>query len=160
MVSGPPRTDGSGRMSEVQVEIHRVTAANVGDLADVHSDIFDSEIDPARLAAFVDDPHHLLVIARTGTLVVGQIRGIIHLQPDGGSQLYIDNLGVAPELRRRGLARALLREVLAWGRAHGCVDAWVATEPDNRPARRLYEQLARQPGETMACYILDIGALD
>lgn len=147
-------------MSEHRFQISRVTAASIGDLEEVHPDVFDSDIDPGKLAAILDDRHHLLVIARIEALVVGQIRAMIHLQPDGPSQLYIDNLGVAPEHHRQGVARALLREVLAWGRAQGCVDAWVATEVDNLPARGLYDRLKSQPDEEMAFYILDIGALD
>ena len=146
-------------MSEHRFQISRVTVANMGDLAEVHPDVFDSNIDPGRLAAFLQDRHHLLVIARIEALVVGQTRAMIHLQPDGPSELYIDNLGVAPEHQRRGVARALLREVLAWGRAHGCADAWVATEVDNLPARGLYDRLKSQPDEEMAFYIIDIGAL-
>ena len=33
----------------------------------------------------------------------------------------------------------MLAAMFAWGRELGCEEAWVGTEPDNLPARALYE---------------------
>lgn len=70
--------------------------------------------------------------------IVGQARGIIHLSPDQPDELYIDNMGVAPPLQRKGLGGRLLHELMSWGREHGCAYAWLGTEPDNVAARALY----------------------
>lgn len=144
----------------MDTRISRVTSANASLLAHTDPDVFDAAIDPAALAAFLASDRHLLVIAHTPALVVGQLRAMINLQPDGPSQLYIDNLGVAPAYQRQGIARALLREAFVWGQSHACTQAWVATEPDNLAARALYESVKSAPGETMAYYPLDISALD
>lgn len=143
----------------MQVEISRVTPATAHWLSHTDPEVFDAPIEPDRLSAFLADPLHFLAVARTDGLVVGQVRGMVHLQPDGPSQLYIDNLGVAPDYQRRGIARALLREALCWGREVGCEEAWVATELDNQPARALYGSIRNAPEEAVAYFTLDIGAL-
>ena len=79
-------------------EIFRITKENAPFLCEVDPDIFDEVVDLERTLAFLSAPNHLLVVARIGSLVIGQVRAIIHMQPDGLNQLYIDNLGVAPEL--------------------------------------------------------------
>lgn len=120
------------------ISIVKVTAANAGVLGKVDPDVFDHEIDPARVAAYVADPLHALYVAVDGDLVVGQIRGSVHLQPDRAPDLYIDNLGTAPSHQRRGIAAAMIGALRDWGKAQGCTYAWVATETDNDGAKGFY----------------------
>ena len=120
------------------VSIIEVTPATAGLLGNVDPDVFDHEIDPARVAAYVADPLHAMFIATDGDLVVGQIRGSVHLQPDRAPDLYIDNLGTAPSYQRRGIAAAMMKAMLRWGQARGCTYAWVATETDNQEAQGFY----------------------
>jgi ribosomal protein S18 acetylase RimI-like enzyme len=131
-------------------EVFRITPDNATCLRRVDPDIFDHQIDLERTFAFVATPFHLRVVSRIGDLVVGQIRAMIHLQPDGPNQLYIDNLGVAPAQQRRGIATALLHDVFSWGRENACADAWVATEPDNAAAHSLYDRFRNMPEQAMA----------
>lgn len=121
--------------------ILRVAPETADVLRNVAEDVFDSDIDPARLAGFLAAPGHALFVAVSANAVVGQARGIVHRQPDGPPQLYIDNLGVAPERQREGVASALLAALLDWSRGQGCESFWVATERDNAPARALYAGL-------------------
>ena len=37
-----------------------------------------------------------------------------------------------------GVASALMKAMLAWGKAQGCTHAWVATETDNEQAKGFY----------------------
>ena len=120
------------------MEIVRVTAANMSLLDKVNDDVFDAEIDKGRLAAFVARQGHALFVAVGEGEVIGQIACIVHLRPDLPNEMYIDNLGVAEEWRRKGIARRLLDEVVELARAEGCVTVWVATEPDNVAANALY----------------------
>ena len=120
------------------VAIHPITPANAALLAHVDPDVFDHAIDPAHLAAYVAAPLHAMFIAMEDGLVVGQIRGCVHLQPDRAADLYIDNLGTAPSHQRRGVASAMMKAMLDWGRTQGCVYAWVATETDNEQAKGFY----------------------
>lgn len=135
--------------------IHHITPANTALLANVDPDIFDHEIDPAHLAAYVADPRHALFVAVQDGAVVGQIRGSVHLQPDRASDLYIDNLGTAPALQRRGIAAAMMKAMLAWGEAQGCTYAWVATETDNEQAKGFYAAQAFTR-DTIAMFALEI----
>lgn len=119
-------------------------------------DVFDHEIAPDRLAAYLAAPGHLMVVAIEDGLVVGQCAGVVHRHPDKPTELYIDEVGTAATHRRRGIARAMLAELIGWGREMGCEEAWVGTEPDNVAARRLYEDLgtriAGDPAEGFVMY--------
>jgi aminoglycoside 6'-N-acetyltransferase I len=60
-------------------------------------------------------------------------------------------MGVAPSHHRRGIGRQVLDALLAHGRALGCTEAWLGTELENEPARRLYES-AGGKSETFVLY--------
>jgi ribosomal protein S18 acetylase RimI-like enzyme len=120
------------------ITVHHITTNNMDLLAHVAPDVFDHEIQPALLAAYAADKRHALFVAMTDGKVVGQIRGNVHLQPDRAPDLYIDNLGTDTAYQRRGIAAALMKSMLAWGKAQGCTFAWVATETDNDDAIGYY----------------------
>lgn len=121
------------------IEIRRLSQADTALLDRVAQDVFDDEVDPARLTAYLAEPGHLMVVAVAGGVVVGQCAAVIHRHPDQATELYIDNLGVAPDFKRRGIASRMVDEVFAWGRSLGCEEAWVGTEPDNVEGRGFYE---------------------
>lgn len=86
--------------------------------------------------------------------VVGQVAAVVHRHPDGRpTELYIDEVAVAPAQQRQGIARRMLDAMLALGKDLGCQEAWVGTEPDNVPARYLYESRSA-PVEPFAMYVL------
>lgn len=118
--------------------IHHITPANTALLGRVDPDVFDHDIDPGLLETYAADLRHAMFVAVQDGLVIGQIRGSLHLQPDRAADLYIDNLGTAPSHQRRGVASALMKALLAWGKAQGAVFAWVATETDNEQAKGFY----------------------
>lgn len=120
----------------------------------VAKDVFDEDIDPARVAAYLAEPGHLMVLAVAAGEVVGQARGMVHRHPDLPTELYIDNLGVTPGRRREGIAMRLLDELVDWGKEKGCEEAWVGTEVDNEAARALYEGRGSE-AETFVMYFYD-----
>jgi ribosomal protein S18 acetylase RimI-like enzyme len=123
----------------MQVEIRRVRPGDAALFDRVAPDVFDEPIDAARLAAYLREPnHHMLVAVRDGE-VVGQCAGVVYRHPDKPAELFIDEVGVTPALHRQGIARRMLDAMLALGKTLGCEEAWVGTEPDNGPARGLYE---------------------
>lgn len=124
-----------------KIEIRRLGPGDASVLDRVAEDVFDAPINKKRLAVCLREPGHLLFIATCNGEVVGQARGMIHFHPDMPDELYIDNLGVTPGFRRQGIGARLIRALLKAGKDHGCVEAWVGTEEDNLPARRLYESL-------------------
>ena len=137
------------------IAIHGVTAETAGLLAKVADDVFDEEITPDRLGPFLAAAGHVMFVAVEDDQVVGQIRGMVHVQPDRASDLYIDNLGVAPSHKRRGIGRQLIAALVGWGEARGCTYAWLATETDNEEAICFYETLKFERNELkwFACAI-------
>ena len=139
----------------MRTEIVRVGPTDAALLERVAIDVFDDAIDARRLAAYLSEPGHLMVLAISDGEVVGQARGIVHRHPDQPTELYIDNLGVTPDRRRERLAMRLLDELVAWGVELGCEEAWVGTEVNNEPARALYAKRgAEAEGFVMFAYEL------
>jgi ribosomal protein S18 acetylase RimI-like enzyme len=138
----------------MDVQIIHMGPADAHLLDHVADDVFDAKIDPDRLGAFLAEPRHLMVIAVSDGVVVGQGRAIIHLSPDQADELYIDNMGVAPVRQREGIGGRILDELLAWARERGCDYAWLGTEDDNVPARALYESRGSK-GAPMVIYEYD-----
>jgi aminoglycoside 6'-N-acetyltransferase I len=103
--------------------------------------VFDHPIDPRWSAEFFADPRHHLIVAVDNGTVVGMITAVHYVHPDKAPQLWINEVGVAPSHRRRGIGRRMLDAMLAHGKALGCTEAWLGTEEDNLPARRLYESV-------------------
>ena len=115
-------------------------------------DVFDEPIDPQRLTAYLAEPNHLMLVAVDDGQIVAQCAAVIHRHPDKATELYIDEVGVSPKWQRQGIARKMLDEMFALGRSLGCGEAWVGTEIDNDPARRLYEGLGSE-AETFVMYV-------
>ncbi|OWA33693.1 hypothetical protein B9G55_20340 [Saccharibacillus sp. O16] len=61
-----------------------------------------------------------------------------------GDYAYISNLMVSPHFRRRGLAAAMMTELIHWAAQHGAAELYFQVLQDNRPAIALYEQLGFQ----------------
>ena len=122
----------------------------------VAEEVFDEPIRPDRLIAYLADPATLLLVALDGDLVVGQCAAVIHRHPDKPTELYVDELGVSPAWQRRGIGAELMRRILDEGRARGCEEAWLGTEPDNDAANALYARLAGSPVETFHLYHYDL----
>ncbi len=122
------------------VTVLRIGPTNAHLLARV-GDVFDEPIQPARVAALVDDPSHILIVAVADHTVVGQCLGVVHLHPDKPTDLYIEDLAVDPAWQRRGVATRLVEALYLIGRDRGCEVLWVATEPDNDAARYFYASL-------------------
>jgi len=123
----------------VDIEIRRVGPDEAELFERVADGVFDEPIDRARLGAYLAAPGHHLIVAIGGGEVIGQVAAVVHRHPDKPTELYIDEVGVAPAFHRRGIARRMLEAMFAWGREVGCEEAWVGTEPENAPARGLYE---------------------
>ncbi|TIT78540.1 MAG: GNAT family N-acetyltransferase [Mesorhizobium sp.] len=121
------------------VEIRRLHPGDDALVMQVAEEVFDEPVRPDRLAAYLASPGHFMIVAIVDQIVVGQCAAVIHRHPDKVSERYIDEVGVAPAFQRQGIARKMLDAVFALGREHGCEEAWVGTEPDNGPARALYE---------------------
>ena len=139
----------------MRLEIRRLAAGDESLFDRVAEEVFDEPIHPGRLAAYLSAPGHHMVVALLDGEVVGQVAAVVHRHPDKPAELYIDEVGVTPALQRRGLARRMLDEMFALGRALGCEEAWVGTELDNDPARGLYEARGAE-AEPFAMYVFKL----
>src|SRR5262245_26456680 len=99
----------------MQIEIRQVQPGDEALFDRVAADVFDAPIDRKRLAAYVAEPGHHMLVALAGGEVVAQVAAVVHRHPDKPTELYIDEVGVAPALQRRGIARKILAEMLALG---------------------------------------------
>lgn len=124
----------------------RVTGDDATLFERVADEVFDEAVDPTRLAAYLAAPGHVMVIALAGDTIVGQAAAVLHFHPDKVSEIYIDEVGVSPAWQRQGIARRMVEELFAIGRERGCEEAWVGTELDNQPARRLYRTSGGREG--------------
>ena len=137
------------------VEIRRLAPGDEAILDRVAEEVFDEPIDPERRAAYLTAPGHYMFVAISDGEVVGQAAGVVYRHPDKPSELFIDEVGVAPAFQRQGIARRLLEAMLALGKELGCAEAWVGTETDNIAARALYESLGAK-AETFVLYTYDL----
>ena len=123
----------------MEVEVRLLTSADAAVFDHVAPEVFDEPVDAERVVAYLAEPGHFMLVGLVGGEVVAQVAAVIHRHPDKATELYIDEVGVAPDYQRQGLARRMLVEMFEIGRAQGCEEAWVGTEQDNAAARRLYE---------------------
>jgi ribosomal protein S18 acetylase RimI-like enzyme len=137
-----------------EISIHLVTAANVGLLDRVDDDVFDHDVEPALLNAFLANPSNLLMVAVADDVVVGMASGIAYVHPDKPLQLFVNEVGVSARFQRRGVGKELMTALLQHGRDLGCHEAWVATEEGNTAARGLYGAVGgREDDERAVVYV-------
>jgi aminoglycoside 6'-N-acetyltransferase I len=114
------------------IEVRRLLPGDAAVLERVAEGVFDERVDAKRLAAYLAEPGHHMIVAIRGGEVVGQAAAVIHRHPDKPTELYVDEVGVAPALQRQGIAKRMLEAMFALGRELGCEEAWVGTEPPRR----------------------------
>ena len=137
------------------VELVRINAGNTSLLGAVADEVFDEPIVAARVAAYLANPDNLLIVAIKEAVAVGMVMGVVHRHPDKPNELYIDEVGVTPGLRRQGVARALMDAMIEWGEQLACEDAWLGTEIDNEAARALYRRYTK--GEAIMLFEWELG---
>ena len=93
--------------------------------------------DAASIADIRDaTPHHRARMVRDGRRMTG-----FAISGWGGSSGYLQRVAVRRDQRRRGVARALVIDALAWMRGRPVTAAYVNTGLDNAAALALYEDL-------------------
>ena len=121
-----------------------ITLLGPGDqatLRDVLHDVFDLPVRDDLTCEFLEDPRHHLAVSTHEGRVVGFASAVHYLHPDKDPELWINEVGVAPDYRGVGLGKQLLRALLQLAGDLGCREAWVLTERENAAAMRLYESL-------------------
>ena len=102
------------------------------------SQLFDEPADPAWARTFLArEGHHLLMAFEEGT-PIGFVSGVETIHPDKGTEMFLYELGVDDEYRRRGIGKALVGALADLAIEQGCHGMWVGTEPDNAGAIATY----------------------
>ena len=94
----------------------------------------------AALAEELSNPLAVFLVAVEGDTVLGYV-GMHHVLDEG----FITNVAVSPDARRRGVARALLGNLAAYGREHSLYRITLEVRVSNAPARTLYESEGYKP---------------
>jgi ribosomal protein S18 acetylase RimI-like enzyme len=115
-------------------------------LLNVAPEVFDNPIDMELTKEFLEDPRHHIAVAIDDGLVVGFASGVHYIHPDKPPELWINEVGLAPTHRRRGLGKAVLKTLLEVGRAQNCRVAWVLTYRTNVAAMALYSSVGGTEG--------------
>lgn len=120
------------------IEVKILTRDDECILENVSAGVFDHPLNADSIREFLTDPRHHLAVAIDNGAVVGFASAVHYVHPDKPPELWINEVGVAPSYRGRGLGSAVLRAVFEVGRANGCKEAWVLTEQSNQAAIALY----------------------
>ena len=78
----------------------------------------------------------------------GGVAGFVsaYVPPGRDDTVFVWQVAAAARVRGRGVAHAMLREVLARPRTSGCAYLETTVSPSNEPSRRLFLGLARELG--------------
>jgi ribosomal protein S18 acetylase RimI-like enzyme len=128
------------------IEIKVLQRGDESILMNVAAEVFDNPIDPQLTREFLVDPRHHIAVAIDDGLVVGFASGVHYIHPDKPPELWINEVGLAPTHRRRGLGRGVLKALLEVGRAQKCTVAWVLTYRTNVAAMALYSSIGGTEG--------------
>lgn len=141
----------------MSIEFKPLKAGDERVLARVAPDVFDNPLDERLTAEFLQDPRHHLAVAIEEGVVVGFASAIHYIHPDKPAELWVNEVGVAPTYRQRGVAKGLLDLLFGVGRRKGCRAAWVLTERLNVPAMRLYKSCGgREAADETVMFSFDL----
>ena len=133
-------------MSQADIDIRIVDASHCDLLAALHAECFEKAWNPDSFATLLGMPGSLGALARdtldaaNTTEPAGYVLAL-----DTGSDWEILSLGVRPEHRRRGIARALIDAVLTQMPKQQPRALVLEVAADNHPAQQLYDGLGFQP---------------
>jgi ribosomal protein S18 acetylase RimI-like enzyme len=128
------------------IEIKVLQRGDDSILMKVAAEVFDNPIDADLTREFPEDPRHHIAVAIDDGLVVGFASSFHYIHPDKRPELWINEVGLAPTHKRRGLGKAVLNALFEVGRAHNCTVAWVLTDRSNVSAMALYSSVGGTEG--------------
>lgn len=137
---------------------------NRSDLTKLTSQINNAQWDEANdieeyransLVEFVSDKNNIMAIAYWDNQFAGLAFGTILTKAydDNFKWLYVDEVDVTTNHRRKGVGKALMQKMLTIKEERECQELWLATEADNIPAQKLYESLSPKEIEDVKGYL-------
>ena len=134
-------------------DTHWIDESNKDLLTNIATGVFDEAIRPDRLERYLAGSHNWMCVALHGSLVVGMCMCVVHHHPDKETELYLDEIGTGDNWRQRGIAKQLMQAVFRRADEAEIEEIWLGTEPDNLPARRLYEGTGAKGEEALIYYL-------
>jgi aminoglycoside 3-N-acetyltransferase I len=112
------------------------------------ADLFDAPPTEEWTARFLSsEGHHLLFAVDEDNRPVGFVSGVETTHPDKGTEMFLYELSVHPDRRKRGVGKALVGALADLARGRGCYGMWVLTEPGNAAALATYRSAGAAPAE-------------
>ena len=126
--------------------IRRATVADAPDIGRLLHDFNTEFSDPTpgaaalaeRAAKFIEDGTLTFLLAGEGPYGIAQMRYVLSIW-SGELDAYLEELYVVPELRGKGIGRALLETAMETARAAGATHMDLNTGETDTAARALYE---------------------
>lgn len=118
------------------VEIVRLQKDDIEAVCRMEEEAFSMPWSAKDFEKLLSDSNSLYLVARCDGVVAGCC-GVTNACGEGN----INNVVVAKEYRGRGVAYAMMRELLKQGRQAGCVEFTLEVRVSNAPAIHLYEKL-------------------
>jgi len=109
---------------------------------------FDDDVLPDETRRFLVDERHHLLLGYVDDHPAGFASAVEVFHPDKRAELFLNEIGVVDDARRRGVARALIEELKRLGEERGCGVMWVLTDEDNEAAMALYRSTGGHVDET------------
>ena len=118
---------------------------------------FDYDVLPDETRRFLLDERHHLLLGYVDDRPAGFVSAVEVFHPDKRPELFLNEIGVVEDARRRGVARALIEELKRLGRERGCGTVWVLTDEANEPAMSLYRSTGgRRDGTPAVMFEYDL----
>jgi ribosomal protein S18 acetylase RimI-like enzyme len=122
------------------------------------AELFDAAPIATATQRFLADPtHHLLVAYDNEDQPLGFVTGVEVTHPDKGTEMFIYELAVDPDARRRGVGRSLVEALGDVARANGCYGMWVLADDDNDAALATYRAAGGRPTSRPVMIDWDLG---
>lgn len=116
------------------IDVIPMAAAHIAQIAALEQQCFSTPWSAAALTEELDNPRAVFRVAADADGKVLGYAGMHHIGDEG----YIDNVAVASEARRQGVARLLMAELERYGREHALYRLTLEVRASNAPAIALY----------------------
>jgi aminoglycoside 3-N-acetyltransferase I len=99
----------------------------------------------AYLQSLLAKPHFIVLVAKYGDQVVGGLAAYeLEKFERNRREIYIYDLAVAEDHRRKGLATNLIKELQRIAKTRNAYVIFVQADPEDEPAIRLYESFGKR----------------
>lgn len=120
----------------MEISIHKLTDQDVEPVSRIEAASFSMPWRPEDFADLVNAPDTLYLVAEADGQTAGCC-GVTNISGEGN----INNVVVAEKYRGKGIAQAMLQELLRLGRQMGVCDFTLEVRVSNAPAIHVYEKL-------------------